>query len=655
MLRSLARGVSEPARLSTLVRDIAEGTGATLSDVTVANYIAILEKIHIIDDIEAWCPQLRSKTEIRTARKRNLVDPSLVVASLYASEYDLLNDFWSLRVLWFKKGLSSRVMADDDTSIVDEVNITVPVACTMSGTGMDSHIAEIVNGTYQPNIGTTTIKAFCNDNAGFAIYAAGYTGNEVGGENSNKLVGATTNQTIVTGTATSAGSPDVSNWAMKLGTITGTTSTYPVIIAGSSSDTNKAQGDPDFSDYTAVPNEYAKVAYRTSSTDTGTNAEGATLTTTYAAYVSRTQQADAYAGQVIYTLVHPYTESAPVACRPSGTTIGTNNSTDIVCMQDFASLSSSDKTTMINSMTTGTQYTLKDKRDGKEYKIAKLADGKVWMTQNLDLDLDSSKTYTNLDTDLGWDISTNTYQTASWIPARSTYATSTNNIHAWCQGGTWNTQNGYCEQNNTPESYDPGNLYWNTTTSDFSDWGAYYRSCDYSTSTPSCNESLNPLSTYTSGTGTAQYHLGNFCNWPAAIASNDASIYGTYNETTHEYENLETHQSICPAGWTLPYAFYNDKTYQSEGDFANLWSEYGWAENDGFSDISTVWSAPLYFTPTGGFGGYLMGVGYNGGFWSSVAISGRDAGDANFYVNGYAYPAGYSGRLYGGSVRCLLR
>ena len=550
---------------------------------------------------------------------------------------------------------SSRAMADDDTSTVDEVNITVPVACSMSGTGMDSHTAEIVNGTYQANIGTTTIKAFCNDNAGFAIYAAGYTGNEVGGTNSNKLVGATTNQTIVTGTATSAGSSDVSNWAMKLGTITGTSPTYPIIIAGSSSDTNKAQGDPDFSDYTAVPNEYAKVAYRTSSTDTGTNAEGATLTTTYAAYVSRTQQADAYAGQVIYTLVHPYTESAPVACKPSGTTIGTNNSTDIVCMQDFASLSNSDKTTMINSMTTGTQYTLKDKRDGKEYKIAKLADGKVWMTQNLDLDLDAGTTYTNLDTDLGWNTSTNQYDTASWSPIRSTYATATNNIHEWCQGGTWNSQYGFCENNNTPESYDPGDLYWNTEINDWSDWDAYYNSCDYSTITPSCDESLNPLSTYVSSTGTQQYHLGNYYNWPAAIASNDASIYGAYNETTGQYENLETHQSICPAGWTLPYSTWNDNLGQSEGDFAGLWSEYGWTDNDGFSDISTVWSAPLYFAPAGYFNGNLGTVGNDGYFWSSVAGNGSYARYAYFSVGGGTSPAEYYNRNGGDSVRCLLR
>ena len=71
---------------------------------------------------------------------------------------------------------SSRVMAED-TSVVDQINITVPVSCTMSGTGMNSHNAEIANGAYTPNIGSTTLHAFCNDNEGFAIYTAGYTGN----------------------------------------------------------------------------------------------------------------------------------------------------------------------------------------------------------------------------------------------------------------------------------------------------------------------------------------------------------------------------------------------------------------------------------------------------------------------------------------------
>ena len=54
---------------------------------------------------------------------------------------------------------SSRVSAED-ASVVDEINITVPVSCTMSGTGMQSHNAEIANGTYTPDIGSTTLHAF---------------------------------------------------------------------------------------------------------------------------------------------------------------------------------------------------------------------------------------------------------------------------------------------------------------------------------------------------------------------------------------------------------------------------------------------------------------------------------------------------------------
>ncbi len=192
---------------------------------------------------------------------------------------------------------SSTAFATDD-SVTDEASVTVPVSCSLIGTGMNSHNAEISNGTYQADIGTTTLKAFCNDNAGFAIYAAGYTGNEIGGTNSNKLVGTTasSNATIDTGTATSAGNPDTSNWAMKLTTVSSPTPTYPITL------------DNGFGSYSAVPNSYTKVAHRDSNTDIGVDAEGTTLTTTYAAYISKTQPADTYSGQVIYTLVHPASE-----------------------------------------------------------------------------------------------------------------------------------------------------------------------------------------------------------------------------------------------------------------------------------------------------------------------------------------------------------
>ena len=536
---------------------------------------------------------------------------------------------------------ATTAMADD--SVVDDVNITVPISCTMKGTGNNTHNKDIVNGTYESEIGTTTLKAFCNDNGGFAIYAAGYTGEEIGGENSTKLVNSAlqANNTIITGTATSAGSSDVSNWAMMLAA-NNTGATYPITL------------DNGFGSYSAVPNEYTKVAHRDQGTDVESvsNAQGSTLTTTYAAYVSRTQPAGTYSGKVIYTMVHPAGHAAPVVCKPSATTADT-----ALCMQDFAG---PNHDAIIASMTPGQQYTMKDSRDGKTYTIAKYQTGTdsttsqpiydVWMTQNLDLDLTAGTTYTNLDTDLGYNTTTGQYETAAWSPTRSTYAATSTQTHEWCQGGTWNSEYNYCENNATPESYDPGDLYWDSTQlSDWSDWGAYYNSCTWNNGTPECDQNNNPLSTYVSSTGTAQYHLGNYYNWAAALATNDASVY----------DNSDlVEQSICPAGWTLP------RIGNGEDTFYSLWNSEGLANNSYIDANSNnqydagetaLWTSPLYFAASGSFGGALDGVGYDGGFWSPVAGGSDDARYAYFDVDGGAGPSYGNGRYYGNSVRCIAR
>lgn len=67
-------------------------------------------------------------------------------------------------------------------------------------------------------------------------------------------------------------------------------------------------------------------------------------------------------------------------CNTSATTIS-----EAVCLQDVNS-------TIVSTMTAGQQYQLMDYRDGKNYWIAKLADGKVWMTQNLDFEISSTRT-----------------------------------------------------------------------------------------------------------------------------------------------------------------------------------------------------------------------------------------------------------------------
>ncbi len=218
--------------------------------------------------------------------------------------------------------LSSSIVSADNDSVVDEINVTVPVSCTLSGTGMNSHDANINNGQYNSAIGETTLKAYCNDNEGFAIYAVGFTDNKPGKNVlTNSILGDTYD--ITTGTAISGTD---SKWAMKLSTITNPAPTYLITIAGSSADTEKESGDPDFTSFQEVPNTYTKVAYRTSNTDVGTNAEGSTLTTTYQAYISPTQAAGTYTGQVKYTMVHPYNATAPVthpAVLDTGKTINT--------------------------------------------------------------------------------------------------------------------------------------------------------------------------------------------------------------------------------------------------------------------------------------------------------------------------------------------
>ncbi|MCI8444653.1 MAG: ATP-binding protein [Clostridia bacterium] len=92
ILRSLARNISTTANLS-VIREDTKTNDNDISEKTIADYLKALEKLYIIDDVEAWQPKLRSKTDIRTSKKREFVDPSIAVASLRATDKDLLKDF----------------------------------------------------------------------------------------------------------------------------------------------------------------------------------------------------------------------------------------------------------------------------------------------------------------------------------------------------------------------------------------------------------------------------------------------------------------------------------------------------------------------------------------------------------------------------------
>lgn len=92
VLRSLARNTCTTASLVT-IRKGTSYNNSEISEKTIADYLNALSKLYIIDDVEAWCPKLRGKTDIRTSPKRCFIDPSLSVAALRATDKDLLKDF----------------------------------------------------------------------------------------------------------------------------------------------------------------------------------------------------------------------------------------------------------------------------------------------------------------------------------------------------------------------------------------------------------------------------------------------------------------------------------------------------------------------------------------------------------------------------------
>ena len=66
--------------------------GESFDTDTVASYIKALKDIFVIEDVEAWNPNLRSKTAIRSSDTRYFTDPSIATAALGIGPNDLLND-----------------------------------------------------------------------------------------------------------------------------------------------------------------------------------------------------------------------------------------------------------------------------------------------------------------------------------------------------------------------------------------------------------------------------------------------------------------------------------------------------------------------------------------------------------------------------------
>lgn len=82
IIRSYARNISTLAKKTNILADVTSSGDITLSMDTFDEYIKSLEKLFVIQDIDAWCPAIRSKTALRSAPKRCFTDPSIAVAAM---------------------------------------------------------------------------------------------------------------------------------------------------------------------------------------------------------------------------------------------------------------------------------------------------------------------------------------------------------------------------------------------------------------------------------------------------------------------------------------------------------------------------------------------------------------------------------------------
>ena len=100
LMRSYARNQGSQATNKLLCDDISANESDNIDSDTVSSYINALKRIFVIEEMEAWNPNLRSKTAIRTSNTRYYIDPSIAAAALGLDPQDLLSDLRTFGLLF---------------------------------------------------------------------------------------------------------------------------------------------------------------------------------------------------------------------------------------------------------------------------------------------------------------------------------------------------------------------------------------------------------------------------------------------------------------------------------------------------------------------------------------------------------------------------
>jgi hypothetical protein len=113
LLKSYARLQGTQSTIPNIRKDMTFGDRDGPDDDTISSYLNALRKIFVVEDSEAWCPALRSRTAIRLSDTRYFSDPSIATAALGLGPEDLLNDIRTYGMLFETMAVRDlRVYAD---------------------------------------------------------------------------------------------------------------------------------------------------------------------------------------------------------------------------------------------------------------------------------------------------------------------------------------------------------------------------------------------------------------------------------------------------------------------------------------------------------------------------------------------------------------
>ncbi len=279
-------------------------------------------------------------------------------------------------------------------------------------------------------------------------------------------------------------------------------------------------------------------------------------------------------------------------------------------------------------MNIGDVTALTDSRDNNTYAIAKLADGRCWMIENLRLDHTAN---TNTSGALAQGYSSSF---AGLAESESANFSETNIANSLYRLDTDTTSTATI-------IIDSASHIVGTT--DFSkyDFPRYNN-----------DNTQNRASSPTSNGSRNIYSRGNYYTWTAAIADTDHYEGGIHNTT-----------SICPKGWHLPVG--GNTTMNEFGMLSNALG--GKHDNNGIAQSMTDYTTPAGATMSEVFrkypnnfiySGYFLdssssNIGVYGNYWSSTSSGGYRGYD--FHINNtVVYPANNDDyKYYGNTIRCI--